>query len=230
MTNRIPLACVLGLAVVVPARAQAPPTVDQILDKYERAIGGRAAFDKFTTRVMIGSSDNGKGLTLPVEIYLKAPNKRVMVLGFGEVSLGFNGDVGWSMNLIENGLVQLTGQRLAATKRSAVFNGESRLADLYEKLTFGGTATINGREMYVVAATPAEGIEEKLHFDRQTGLLVRRLVGMVENDLEDYRDVDGIKLPFTLRQKTPQGGMSIKLREIKHNVPIDDEKFAVPTQ
>ena len=53
-------------------------------------------------------------------------------------------------------------------------------------------------------------------------------MGAVENDFEDYRDVDGIKLPFTTRQKAPQGGMSIQLREIKHNVPIDDAKFAVP--
>ena len=152
-----------------------------------------------------------------------------MVLGFGEVSFGVNGDVGWSMNLTENGLVQLTGPRLALAKRNAVFNGESRLAELYAKLAFAGAAKIDSRETFVVAATPAAGLEEKLYFDRQTGLLVRRLVGVMENNFEDYRDVDGVKLPFTLRQKAPQGGISIKLREIKHNVPIDDAKFAVPS-
>ncbi len=42
---------------------------------------------------------------------------------------------------------------------------------------------------------------------------------------EDYREVDGVKLPFTTRTETPYGFMVLRMREIKHNVPIDSDKF-----
>lgn len=227
--TRISSALVLSFGFAVVAGAQAQPSVEQILDKYERAIGGRAAFDKFTTRVMIGTFVNEtNGLTVPVEIYLKAPNKRVQVLGFGEASEGFNGEVGWSLNTTQNGFLELTGLRLAGAKREAVFNGEIRLRELYAKLTVAGTSKVGDRDADVIEATPSEGAAEKLYFDRQTGLLVRQAVRRMEIDFGDYRVVDDIKLPFSIRRKNPVGVMSTTFRSIKHDVPIDEAKFAVP--
>ena len=81
----------------------------------------------------------------------------------------------------------------------------------------------------MIDATPPEGLSEKLYFDQQTGLMVRQINGMLETNFDDYRDVDGIKLPFSIRRTFPAGAISTTLREIKHNVPIDDAKFIVPT-
>ena len=47
----------------------------------------------------------------------------------------------------------------------------------------------------------------------------------VQSFLEDYKDVDGVKLPFTIRQVTPQFTITIKIEDVKTNVPIDDAKF-----
>ena len=79
---------------------------------------------------------------------------------------------------------------------------------------------------------------EKLYFDTQTGLLLRilsitqTLLAPIpeQMDFEDYRDVDGIKLPFTIRQSfvDPWVGWTRKYTEIKHNVPVDDAKFNPP--
>jgi len=46
--------------------------------------------------------------------------------------------------------------------------------------------------------------------------------------LEDYGEVDGVKMPHTLRQTTPDFTISIKMSEIKHNIDIEDAKFAKP--
>jgi hypothetical protein len=57
----------------------------------------------------------------------------------------------------------------------------------------------------------------------QTGLLLR------ENDMyyEDYRNVDGLKIPFVTRQDDPRGlGSTIRFKEVRNNVPIDESKFA----
>src|SRR5437870_13266315 len=65
------------------------PTVDQVLDKYVQAIGGKAAVEKATTRVAKGSFEiPAFGATGTAEIYAKAPNKAatiVTVAGYGTV-------------------------------------------------------------------------------------------------------------------------------------------------
>src|SRR5262245_64305449 len=107
------------------ANATAPtPTVHQILDKYVQAIGGKAAFEKLKTRVMKGTWENlTSGRVSPVEIYAKAPNKRVEIVLAGDYdsSRGFNGAFGWSLNMTETGFRELSGHGLAAEKREAEF-------------------------------------------------------------------------------------------------------------
>jgi hypothetical protein len=68
------------------------PTVDQILDKFVQALGGKAAIEKQTSSVSRSSFEyQGKGGT--VEVYAKAPNRfaifmEVPGLGqMGEVSI-----------------------------------------------------------------------------------------------------------------------------------------------
>jgi hypothetical protein len=222
---------VLAMSLIIGGRAfaQAPaPTADQILDNYVEAIGGKAAFEKLTSRVMIGSFENPR-LTVPLEIYAKPPDLRVEIMGFGEASQGFNGDVGWSMNVSENGLRALTGPALARFRRQSIFNREVKIREQYDRLTPAGKARIGDRETYVLEGVAAGLGTAKLFFDAKTGLLVRQTVGPNEIDFEDYREIDGVKLPYTIRRKIPDAGtFSSIFRDIRHNVPIDAAKFSVP--
>ena len=47
-------------------------------------------------------------------------------------------------------------------------------------------------------------------------------------DFSDFREVDGIKLPFTVHQESPNSTFTIKFTEIRHNEPIDDAMFSKP--
>ena len=80
---------------------------------------------------------------------------------------------------------------------------------------------------------------ERLFFDVETGLLLRRvtymrtMIGTIPQqwDFEDYRDVDGVKLPFTIRVSTTEAGNPFSVRkftEIKLNGPVDESKFTRP--
>ena len=97
-------------------------------------------------------------------------------------------------------------------------------------------AQVKSYKVDVVQGTGPRGLLVTLYFDRQTGLLVRELrfsdtpIGRVptEIDYEDYRDVDGIKLPFRISYVWLDGRDSILLNEIKTNVPIDEAKFGRP--
>ncbi len=231
---------VLGMALAVMAGSAQTPTVDTVIEKYVQAIGGRTAVEKLASRVMKGTMDNSDdGTTSPVDVYAKAPalySSIRTVPDYGVVATVWTGSGGWTKNP-ESG-VQAMGQTDAAFARRAYdFYRDIKLKDLYPTMTAGGPVTIAGSEAYLIQATTADGKEEKLYFDAQNGLLVRwdyeRITfedGIIPFEVyfEDYRDVDGVKLPFTTRRQTPDYTLTFKFTDVKHNVAVDDAQFAKP--
>jgi len=215
------------------------PSVDEIVAKYEKAVGGRAAFEKLTSRVSKGNFVlGGMGTTGTTEIYQKAPNKMVTITNvpdFGVVSSGMDGTVAW-LDTPQSGTQELTGDAAAATKRNADFYEQIRLKEAYPKMVVKAKESFGGHDVYVVEATPAEGAPETLSFDADSGLLVRTQTQVngpqgtidIDSRLSDYRDVDGIKLPFKIDQERSDFSFTINFTEVKHNVPIDDAKFEKP--
>jgi hypothetical protein len=111
-----------------------------------------------------------------------------------------------------------------------------RLKDQYSSARVSATDKIDDRDVYVVNAIGSDNKRERLFFDAETGLLRRLInytpimIGVVpdQTDFEDYREVNGIKLPFTIRissldARTPP--IARKFAEIKLNLPIDESKF-----
>ncbi len=250
------LALVLTVAVSIPAHAQATtsgpapakpvpaagtvatPTADQILDTYVKAIGGREAWKKLTSRVTIGTIEvSAMGLSGTIEMHEKAPNQLVarITINGASFSQGFDGTVGWADDP-QNGLREQTGTELTETKRDADFYHPLDLRQLYSKFTVTGIEKINDRDAYVIEAATSDGETDKMYFDVQTGL-VGRIVGHHHSpegvsefteDLGDYREVDGIKLPFSVHQSSADSAFTIKFAEVHHNVPIDNSEFSKP--
>lgn len=222
-----------------PKPAAALPSVDQILDKYVQAIGGKAAIEKLTTRVSKGSFEiPAFGASGTAEIYEKAPNKNVAIInvaGFGVVQEGFDGKVGWAQDP-QNGLREKAGAELATAKLDAEFLKPIKIKQLYPKIVVKGRDKVGDKEVYVVEATPVESSVETWYFDTQSGLILRQDAERespqgkqnVQVFLDNYKEVDGIKLPFSLHQITPAFTLDIKIEEVKHNVPVDDAKFVKP--
>jgi zinc protease len=220
--------------------ADALPSVDQILDKFVQAIGGKAAMEKVTSRVSKGNFEiPSMGAGGPIEIYSKAPNINLVIInipGFGVVQQGFNGTVAWAQEPT-SGLRELSGPELVSAKREAEFYADIKFKELYPKMTVKGKDKVGDKEVYVIEATPSEGSPALLYFDTQSGLMLRtdreaespQGKMHVEIFLEDYKEVDGIKMPFTVKQNTPAISFTIKIEEVKHNVPVDDAKFNKPS-
>jgi outer membrane lipoprotein-sorting protein len=222
-----------------PKPAAALPSVDQILDKYVQAIGGKAAIEKLTSRVSKGSFElPAFGASGTVEIYEKAPNKTVAIInvaGFGVVQEAFDGKVGWAQDP-QNGLREKAGIELAAAKLDAEFQKPLKIKQLYAKIVVKGKDKVGDKEVYVVEATPSESSAETWYFDTQSGLMLRQDAERegpqgkqnVQVFLDNYKEVDGVKLPFSLHQVTPAFTIDIKIEDVKHNVPVDDAKFVKP--
>jgi outer membrane lipoprotein-sorting protein len=228
---------VTALAWQKPASAM--PTVDQILDKYVQALGGKAALEKITSTTSKGTFEIPTfGASGSAEMWEKAPNKAALKLdipGFGVVQEGFNGTVAWSQDP-QSGLREKTGAELEATKIDADFYKPLKLKQLYPKITVKGKDKIGDKDAYVLEATPAQGSTETWYFDATSGLLARLDIerespqGKISVQVfqEDYKDVDGIKVPHTVRQVSSAFTLNIKLDEVKHNVALDDAKFNKP--
>lgn len=235
----LPVAAVAGGAAGQAKAAEPLPTVDQVLDKYLQGLGGKAAYEKLKSRVMTGSQVTADGTVIPIETYQAAPDKVVTILTTpkqGVMMSGYNGKVGWVKN--QRGQRELSGAQLAEMKRNADFYGDLKFKELFPGLEVVDREKVGDRDAYVLASQSAPNRTEKLYFDTQTGLLLR-IVTITQTmlapipdqiDFEDYRDVDGVKLPFVIRHSAvdARNGWTRKYTEIKQNVAIDDTKFNPP--
>ncbi len=224
------------------------PTVDQILARHVQAIGGAAALSKLTTRVeKITVADETNGVIGNVVVYARAPNQRAVIGSVQtkdgavfDIARGFDGAVGWALKTNAwDWFQKLAGAELAAEKRAAVFQYNLRLRELFPRLRLRGSRKLGQRMAYVIEATPTEGDSEIWYFDHQTGLSLR--VDTLKTDAagkrakevtwqEDYRMVDGLRLPFTTRTfySSPPATVIARFTEVKHNVPIDEARLHCP--
>lgn len=224
-----------GATPAAPAQPQV--TVDQVLEKYLQAVGGAEAVQKITSRVAKGSLITGDRQT-PIEVFSKAPNKRMSVShqpnGRDSIT-AFDGEVGW-----------LGGTGQAARTMNAVETANARFdADLHfaahvkqslMQVRLIRPEKIGDRDMYVIIGRLQGQPPLRLYFDQQTGLLVRS-VRYVETalgrlptqiDYADYRDADGVKIPFRWSVARPSGRFTIQIEQVQQNVAVDDTKFSPP--
>ena len=211
------------------------PALDEVLAKYVEAMGGAKAMNATTSRVSKGTVDiAGVSRGGTFESYAQAPNKVFNLLQahpVGTIKFGFNGRNGWySTNM---GLRILKGVELAAMQRDSDFYSILRLKNNFAKVSLAGMSKIGYRDVYVLDLQPAAGTVERIYLDSQTYLPVRinrvRLSGGVSEPeeiyLDDWRDVDGIKYPFSFSQSSPKLTLAFTIKEIRHNVPIDAKMF-----
>jgi hypothetical protein len=222
------------------AKAAALPSTDEILANYVKALGGKEAIEKQSSRSVKGTFEiEAAGLSGDVETHHKAPNKYASLFAISGVGGGgqvYDGAKGWDSNPM-TGLRELAGEELATLKREADFYQPLNLRKHFPKLEVKGKETVGSSETYVLIATPAEGGPEKLYFDVATGLLVRQdseretAQGKMatEEYFADYKVVDGVKVPHSLKVVSPMFAIAIKITDVKNNVEIDETKFNKPS-
>jgi photosynthetic reaction center cytochrome c subunit len=213
------------------------PTADQILDKWLAAVGGAEALKKIKTRVQKGAID-AMGMQYPIEVYSEAPDKRVSIshpTGGSSVT-AFNGQVGWLS--IPGGVHRMTTAEQESAAIDAQIYFPAKVREFYKQFEVDLGEEINGRQTYVVAAQATPGHPAiRMYFDLQTGLLLR-LIRYTETalgrnpaqvDYADYKQTDGVKIPYQWTLVRPNGAFTIKVDQVHQNVPIDATLFQPPS-
>jgi photosynthetic reaction center cytochrome c subunit len=214
------------------------PTVQQVFDKYAAAVGKPEAVKQFQTIVARGTVEQSQGRKSSFEATLKGPDKFLLVLEQpqgGPMRRAFNGPTGWTAG--PRGQRALGAGELAEGRR---------IADLFSVVKFAPAATmrvagrrkVGDRDAIVVVDRPSENLQRRYFFDAETGLLLRvvTLTDAILNqlpeqvDFEDYRDVDGVKLPFVVRVSAVDtfNSRTQTITEVKHGVPVEDTIFDMP--
>jgi carboxyl-terminal processing protease len=201
------------------------PSVDEIVGRYIEAIGGRSALGKLNSRVSRGTVElQSMGLTGTAEIYEQAPNKSTLIInvdGLGTIQQTFDGTIAWLQDPLD-GYIRFAPTAAARIHDQAIFQRELRFKELNPGLVLLRKDKVGDREAFVLHSFSPDG-SEKWYFDALTGFLLRK--GNTYYD--DYREVDGVKLPFKVTDDSSYGfGVVVRLSEIKHNMPIDQAKFA----
>jgi photosynthetic reaction center cytochrome c subunit len=211
------------------------PPADQLLEKYLSAIGGAATLQKVTSRVEKGNLA-ANGHQLPIEVYAKAPDKRISIMHLpnGESITAFDGKQGWLSNAGHPHL--MSAAENDAVRIDSDFYFASHVKTLYAKFTVVPGEKIDGHDTYLVLGRNEGQPPLRLYFDQQSGLLVRQVryaetaLGRMPTQIDyaDYRDADGVKIPYRWTLARPGNRFTIQIDDVKQNVPVDDAKFAAP--
>ena len=225
---------------IAPVRGQ--PSADMLLDKYITALGGAArlnALTSFTAKGRyLGYDDAEKS---PMELYAAAPARRTVVshTASGDLAWVFDGQSGWvAAPLTDRPLpvMPVTGQDLDGLAIEVQVHFPLGLKQAVTNWRVGVPTDIDNREVNVVQATTPKGGTVTFCFDAETGLLVRlvrfsaspvgRLVTRV--DYADYREVAGVKMPFTWTLSWLNGKSIFEIDSVQPNVPIEAARFSPP--
>lgn len=221
-----------------PAAKPASPIVaDPILDKYLQALGGADALAKITSRVQKGTLSGFGGRQFPVDVFSKASEMRATVVHMpqGDNITAFDGQAGWLGNPGRPPR-DMSAPEVEAARMDADLLFALRLKQIFKDFKVEPTEKIGGRDVVLVIAKNSGQPPVELYFDATSGLLLR-LVRYAETplgrnptriDYDDYRDADGVKVPFRWTVARPSGRFTIEVAEMQQNVPVDDAKFVKP--
>ncbi len=236
---------VLTLAWAATASAQ---TADEVIEKSITAMGGRAAHEKIKTRVTTGELSIGTpagDIAGTVEMYAAAPNKQRTVIkadlsqfGAGQllVDQRFDGTTGYAMDSMQ-GNRDITGNQLDNMKAQSFPNPFLNYKAMGTSVKLGAKEQVGGRDMFVLTFEPAAGSPIKTYVDAETFVPARSVItaevpqmGKMEQmvDLSDYRDVDGVKVPFKLRLTNAMQSISMTFTKVENNVTLDEKMFVKP--
>ena len=213
------------------------PSLGQIFSKYMEALGGSAATST-RTLLLKGKREASQDRSWTNEITVAFPDRFLLVTTTPTATIRqvLNGDKGWAV----------TGPNVRTLSSAEALDAKRRGNELFPvvkvqplaSMKLSGIQKVGEREAYVVEnATDLK--TERYYFDTQTGLLLRKitlnrtvLMPFPEQvDFEDYRDVDGVKMPFTIRYSAidTYDSWVRTFTEIKRNVAVEDALFAAPS-
>jgi hypothetical protein len=230
------------------AQSASAQTVDEIVERHLKAVGGREALGKLTSRSITGTitltTPVGE-LSGPIEVLSQTPNKSRQLITLDLTTLGagqmvfdqrFDGTTGFVIDSLQ-GNREITGAQLESMKNEQFPSSFLTYKQSGMAMKLVGKEKIGDRDAYVLIVEPKGGWPVRQYFDAESYLLIRAVstveapqIGQFEQTTEllDYREVDGVKTPFQIKSSSTAQNFVVTVSKIEHNVAIDPSLFARP--
>ena len=220
----------------VSAKAQ---TVDDVIQKYSKAMGGLAAFNAVKTMKTTGTiTTQGVDLSLTSQIINgKAVRTDVQAMGQSVINAYKDGK-GWKINPFAGvtTITDMTPEELIDFKSQSMI--ASQLMDYKargHKVELQGQEDVEGAKTYKIKLTNKDDNKVTTYFISVTDNIIvksvstRQVQGQdieIETFYSDIKDFNGLKFPMVRIQKMQgQVFQEIKIATIEFNVPIDEKIF-----
>lgn len=228
-------------APAAPAPSEKLPTAKEVMERHIQASGGREAMEKIKNRVSKGKIKfAAMNIEATMESISAAPNlmsSTMVVPNMMTMKTGTDGKVMWQSS-DAMGTRLLEGEELENQLRDSTFNSDLAWETLYKSVEVKALEDVNGKPTYRVEAITAGDLRTTQWFDKESGLKVKMAMVVpsqmgdipADTTFEDYRDIDGVKIPFkTVMSQAGQEGILV-LDEVKQNVDLPGDAFAMPTE
>jgi outer membrane lipoprotein-sorting protein len=238
----------LGVAALAllsaPVMAQ---TVDEIVAKHIKALGGAEKLKSIQTKKITGKFSGGGGPEIPFTVEQKRPDKVRLEYTFQGLRgiQAYDGKTGWQINEFGGKKdAELMGEEaLKAIQEQSEFDNDFLVdyAAKGHKVTLAGKEPIEGTDAYKLVINLKNGTTQTVYLDAdelleiksETKRVVRGTETEQENVSGDYKEVEGIMVPFSA-EGGPKGSpatqrQKVTIEKVEFNVPIDDSRFTMPS-
>lgn len=210
-------------------------TAEKVIENYIKAVGGADKLRSITDQVMKMSTEM-QGMTIELVSSWKAPGKILVTTGMGGNIMQkqvFDGERGQVEAMGQK--MELSGKQLEDMKIQAILFPELEYKSLGFELKLAEIEDIDGKPAYKVQISSPQGTSKSEFFDVASGLKVRSVASQetqmgpmtVTSSYGDYREVDGIKFPFSLKQQVGPQALDLKVGSIEMNKGVSDDLFVI---
>jgi len=213
-------------------------TAEELLFKHLQASGGIDNLSKIKTTYIEGKINYG-GLEGKLTSYSQFPDQSRQDVDFKifQMSSGTDGKVFWQKDQNEKIRELKKVERSFAWTENYFANYLYFFPEEYKRdLNYLGEEKDSLGEYYVLEIKPEGGETRKLFLNKDTYLLDKYQqkmdIDIATTYLTDYREVQGIKIPFSSLTTTgkPQYNAEIILTEVKFNSEVDPSIFQMPQE
>jgi predicted Zn-dependent peptidase len=204
-------------------------TANMVIDTYINAIGGREMLESIKDMSVKGEMKMGP-MSINVEQAYK--NNKMFAMSMvmnGQVLQGIKYN-GTSAKVMAQGQEnQANAEQLKGFKMQAQMFAELKFAELGFTSKIAGTEMIDGKKAYKLEVVGTDGVSKFDFYCATTGLKLKTVAqqnGMAVTMLyNDYKDVDGLKFPFSTLTKMGPQEMPLIITSLELNKDIKDELF-----
>lgn len=220
-----------------PAKPGLPEAAD-LLAKSVEVVGGKAKLDTIQSFHLEGTIGAPKqGLSGKVETWWKGGDFYMVqtIPGLGINRSGKKGDVIWAEEPI-NGLRKLEGKEAEQHMWASSLLLTADWNQFFDTATTTGERTVEGKKVYDIELLAKSGAKLTLSIDATNHMMVEQSFSVfspmgsmpVKIRSSDYRDVDGMKIPF--KQVTDASIMELtqQLTKVELNAEVDEKNFGMP--